>query len=855
VAQPLPTGTVTLLFTDIEGSTRLLEHLGRDPYIRALDDHRRLLREAFTRFGGVEVEMQGDSFFFAFPNGADAVLAADQAQRALQAHGWESDPIRVRIGIHTGEPVVSDGLYAGVDVHRAARVMAAGHGGQVLVSETTEALVGRDLPPEVALRDLGEHLLKDLSRPLRLYQVGCEEHPPLKTLYRTNLPVQPTPFVGRRRELGEAEALLMRDSVRLLSLTGPGGSGKTRLGLQLAAELADRFRDGVYWLSLAAVPTPELVLPALARALEVRELPGQPLEATLGAALADREMLLLVDNFEHVLEARSLFADLLARSASLRVVVTTRRPLQLSAEHVYEVPPLDVPEAAELFLQRARQVDGSFAESELVATICRRLDRLPLAIELAAARVRILAPEALLERLERRLPVLTSGPVDAPERQRSLRATIAWSYELLTDEERRVFRTAGAFTGSFGIEAAEEICGTDLDTVDELVAKSLLRRWAGGGLGMLETIREFALDELESAGETAAVRDRHAQYYLSLAERLEDDLRAGPRRVSSLDRLSAELDNLRAALIHLEATGAGDRVLRLAVALWRFWMARGYFSSGRRWLERGMRNAAQTPVEPRAKALEGMAVFVALGGDFDRGIAIAEEGLSLYRRLGDQRGIGETLNNVGLMELNRGNRERGRALLEEAAAVALSAADEHTRGIAAANLAELALDEGDYEGATQLASAAADCWEAAGDPGYVLFFATLGNAFYAERRIDEAEAAFARCVGAIEMHWQRDYLCSTLLGLAAIAWERRAATRAAVLLGAADALLDAIGGSWDGFGEFVRTLRERTLDGTQQALDSEFARFYGDGRTLTLEEAIAEAEGSEHLTPTATRMT
>ena len=435
----------------------------------------------------------------------------------------------------------------------------------------------------------------------------------------------------------------------------------------------------------------------------------------------------------------------------------------LSAEHVYEVPPLDVPEAAELFLQRARQLDGSFAESELVATICRRLDRLPLAIELAAARVRILAPEALLERLERRLPVLTSGPGRRAERQRSLRATIAWSYELLTDEERRL-PSAGAFTGSFGIEAAEEICGTDLDMVDELVAKSLLRRWAGGGLGMLETIREFALDELESAGETAAVRDLHARYYLSLGERLEDDLRAGPRRVSSLDRLSAELDNVRAALIHLEATGAGDRVLRLAVALWRFWMARGYFSSGRRRLERGMRNAAQTPVELRAKALEGMAVFVALGGDFDRSIAIAKEGLFLYRRVGDLRGIGETLNNVGLMELNRGNRERGRALLEEAAAVALSAADEHTRGIAAANLAELALDEGDYEGATQLASAAADCWEAAGDPGYVLFFATLGNAFYAERRIDEAEAAFERCVGAIEMHWQRDYLCSTLLG-------------------------------------------------------------------------------------------
>ena len=855
MAQPLPTGTVTLLFTDIEGSTRLLEHLGRDAYVRALEDHRRLLREAFARFGGVEVEMQGDSFFFAFANAADAVLAADQAQHALQVHGWESDPIRVRIGIHTGEPVVSGSLYAGIDVHRAARVMAAAHGGQVLVSETTEVIVGPDLPAEVARRDLREHLLKDLSRPLRLYPLGSEEHPPLKTLYRTNLPVQSTPFVGRRRELGEAEALLMRDGARLLSLTGPGGSGKTRLGLQLAAELADRFRDGVYWLSLSAVPTPELVLPALARALDVRELPGQPLEATVGAAFADRELLLVVDNFEHVLEARSLFADLLVRSPSLRVVVTTRRPLQLAAERIYEVPPLDDHEAAELFLQRARQLDGGFAESELVAKICRRLDRLPLAIELAAARVRILAPDALLDRLERRLPVLSSGPVDAPERQRSLRATIAWSYELLTDEERRVFRAAGAFAGSFSVEAAEDICCSDLDTVDELVAKSLLRRWGGGGLGMLETIREFALDELESAGETAAARDRHAQYYLLLAERLENDLRAGPRRVSSLDRLSAELDNVRAALTYLEATGAGDRVLRLAVALWRFWMARGYFSSGRRWLERGMRNVIEAPDDLRAKALEGTAVFVALGGDFDRSIAIALQSLSLYRALGDVRGIGETLNNLGLMELNRGNLERGRALLEEASTVASTADDEHTQGIAAANLADLALDEGDYEGARRLASDAADCWRAAGDPGYMLFFVALGNAFYAQGKLDEADAAFAGCVGAIEMHWQRDYLCSMLLGLAATARERGDARRAAMLLGAADALLDSIGGSWDGFGEFVRRLRERMLDGTRPALDSEFARFYGEGRTLTLDEAIAEAVNSEHPTPTATRMT
>ncbi|MBA2642762.1 MAG: adenylate/guanylate cyclase domain-containing protein, partial [Actinobacteria bacterium] len=473
----LPSGTVTLLFTDIEGSTRLLHELG-ERYADVLAEHRRVLRDAFSRHGGHEVDTQGDAFFVAFTRASDAVATAGDAQAAL-----EDGPVRVRIGIHTGEPVVTDEGYVGVDVHRAARIMGAGHGGQVLISETTAGLLD-----SAGVRDLGEHRLKDLTAPQRLYQLGDEDFPPLRTLYRTNLPIQPTPLVGRERELEEAGRLVR--SRRLLTLTGPGGSGKTRLALQLAAEAVEQFPDGVFWVPLQALRDPALVEPAI--------------EASIGADngliehVANKRLLVLIDNFEQVVEAAPVVSSLLAGTPNAKLLVTSREPLHVESEQRYPVEPLPDHDAEVLFAERAQAVSRGFVATATVGEICRRLDGLPLAIELAAARVALLDPDDLLARLDRRLPLLASRSRDAPDRQQTLRATIEWSYELLDPDEQELFRSLAVFRGSFLLAAAEAVCDADLDALESLVVKNLVRRWSTGRLGMLDTIREYAVELLDA---------------------------------------------------------------------------------------------------------------------------------------------------------------------------------------------------------------------------------------------------------------------------------------------------------------------------------------------------------------------
>jgi class 3 adenylate cyclase len=445
-ARSLPTGTVTFLFTDVEGSTKLLHELGAAKYAQALAEHRRLLREAFARYGGVEVDIQGDAFFYAFPTAPDALAAAREGREALAA-----GPIKVRVGLHTGTPLVTEEGYVGHDVHKAARIAAAGHGGQVLVSSSTASLVTTD-----GLRELGEHRLKDLSAPERLYQLGADAFPALKTLHRTNLPIPATPFLGRERELAELSELIARDDLRLLTLTGPGGSGKTRLALQTVADAAERYPDGVFWVPLAPLRDPALVL----------ETAAQVLDATDGLAeqIADKRLLLYFDNFEHLTAAAEELAGLLAACPELRLVVTSRELLQLPAEQAYPVPPLEPAEGEQLFLARARAVKPDFSPNGSIADLCARLDNLPLALELAAARVRILSPEQLLERLSQRLDVLRAGRgVEA--RQQTLRATIEWSHELLDDEERRLFARLAVFRGGCTLEAAEAICEADLDVL------------------------------------------------------------------------------------------------------------------------------------------------------------------------------------------------------------------------------------------------------------------------------------------------------------------------------------------------------------------------------------------------------
>ncbi len=549
----LPTGTVTFLFTDVEGSTRLLLDLGAAAYAEALAEQRRIVRGAFLAHGGVEVDAQGDAFFVAFPTAPSALRAAASALVGLAA-----GPIRVRMGIHTGTPMVAEEGYVGVDVHRAARIAASGHGGQVLVSATTAALLGVD-----GLRDLGAHRLKDLSAPERIYQLGDAAFPPLHSLHQTNLPIPATPFLGRRKELTEVLGYLSRENIRLVTLTGPGGTGKTRLALQAAAELRARYPHDVWWVPLALVRDPRLVLPATGQALGVSG-------SDLAAYIADRSMLILFDNFEQVIDAAAEVADLLTSCPNLHLLVTSREPLHLAAEQAYAVPPLVHDDAVELFLARARAVKPDFRTDDAVSGICRRLDELPLALELAAARVTTLSPAQILERLEQRLPLLTGGARDMPERQQTLRAAIDWSYELLEPGEQRLLARLAVFHGGCTLEAAERVADADVDTLQALVDQSLLRH-EEDRYSMLETIRDYAVERLEAVGDAAAARARHSEYFLALAEDLEPNVAASRQTGEWLDRLEREHDNLQAALDGLEVSGDSDRALRLVGAVSWSW--------------------------------------------------------------------------------------------------------------------------------------------------------------------------------------------------------------------------------------------------------------------------------------------
>ena len=511
------------MFTDIEGSTRLLERVGAELYGQLLARHRELLRAVFAGAQGYEVECEGDAFFVAFASASSAVAAAAKAREALAGEAWpEGAEVRVRIGIHSGEPVLAPPKYVGLDVHRAARIMQAGHGGQVLVSEATcELLEGR-----FQLRDLGEQRLKDLTEPLRLYQLGEEDFPPLLSLNRTNLPVAATPLLGRKRELAEL-AERFDAGARLVTLTGPGGSGKTRLALQAGAELRTRFPDGVFFVALAPLRASELVSTAIAETLGLRLEGVEPRDAVV-EFLAPRCVLLLLDNSEHLPEVAQLVSELLEVAPRLMLLVTGRSPLRLRAEQELAVGPLPEDTAVELFVARAAAAGRVVEPDETVAAICRRLDNLPLAIELAAARTKLLAPPALMERLQRSLELLIGGPSDAPERQRTLRATIAWSHDRLTEPEQALFRRLAVFRGDCALEAIEAVCAAELETVQTLIEASLLTPLAEGRLLLLETVREYALERLDEADETRAYRLRHADYYL---ERLEEigDPPFGPR--------------------------------------------------------------------------------------------------------------------------------------------------------------------------------------------------------------------------------------------------------------------------------------------------------------------------------------
>ena len=814
----LPTGTVTFLFTDIEGSTRLLQQLG-DDYAEVLAEHHRVLREVWARHRGVEVDTAGDAFFVAFTRASDAVAAAGAAQLAL-----ERGPVRVRMGLHTGEPMEDVKGYVGLDVHRAARIAAAGHGGQVLLSQATADLAGAEV------RDLGLHRLKDLSAPERLFQLGTERFPPLKTLHETNLPVPATPFLGRERELDEIAALLQRPEVRLVTLTGPGGSGKTRLALQAAGAAADGYEHGVWWVPLASLTDHALVGTAAAQALGSKD--------ALPAAIRDKRVLLLLDNFEHLLDAAPVVADAIGTCARLTVLVTSREPLHVDGEWEVAVNPLQEREAVELFVQRAAAVHSHAASNGQVAEICRRLDCLPLAVELAAARAKALSLQTLLDRLDQRLPLLAGGSRSAPERQRTLRATIAWSHDLLAPSEQELFARLAVFAGGCTLEAAEEICGADVDTIASLVDKSLLRR-TGDRYWMLETIREFAAEQLYELPDVDALRGRHAAWYIALGERARPELRARDSR-EWLDRLAAEHANIRAALDHLLERGDTEGALRLCGAIWLYWQTRGHWTEGRRYIADALARGESVEPEFLLDPLWGGAILALWQNDLDEGKAKAARLEELSAITGDRastlshhiRGIAATMS---------GDRDLARTLLEEGVVLARSGNDEWLLSIALNNLGNLHLNEGDYERATELFEESLAIGEARGDlDRRARQLVNLGVAAHGLGDTLRAHELFCRGLTTAQEIGLVEAELNALLGLAACEAASGDAVKAARVLGwtqAAESRLSSGIATEDSFNERTLAILRESLGADR--LEAEL----GAGAALSHDDAVSLALG------------
>ena len=874
---PLPTGTVTFLFTDIEGSTQLWE---RHPEAMraALARHDAILRCAVETHGGAVFKTVGDACYAAFATAPGALAATLNAQRTLVAEPWgATGPLRVRMALHTGTTDERDGDYFGPPLNRLARLLATGHGGQVLLSDATQPLVRDSLPTAVSLRDLGTHRLKDLTQPEHIYQVIAPdlptEFPPLRSLdvHPHNLPVHPTPLIGREREVAAMRALLQRDDVRLVTLTGPGGTGKTRLALQTAADLLDVFADGVFFVNLAPVSDPSRTTATIAQALGVREATGQPLLEILKDYLRDKDLLLMLDNFEQVLEAAPVVAELLAAAPRLQVMVTSRTVLRLRGEHEFPVSPLAFPDPARLpplktlsqyaavalFIQRAQETRPNFAvtnENALaVAEICHRLDGLPLALELAAARVKILTPQAMLPRLGHRLKLLTGGPRDLPARQQTLRAAIAWSQDLLSPDEQTLFRRLAMFAGGCMLEAAEAVCDVEsdleidvLDGVTSLVDKSLLRREDGADgeprFAMLATIREYAREQLTASGEEEAVARRHAGFFVTLAETADREL-PGASRDAWLRRLDAERDNLRAALAWSRAAAdGGETELRLAGALARYWTSQGYLDEGWDWLAHTLGRSAATARTPaRARALFGLGWLARNDSDYAMAHPLLEESAAIWQEVGDDSRRAYALLALANIQLAQGDPAAARAFVAEALALFQRVGDHSDRGWALLTLGQAESAAGDDRAARAAYEASAAELRAVDNTSMLAMVQRLRG--YLEQRqgdVGRALMLFAESLTLNQRTSEERAVAACLAALGGLATAQGQHELAVRLLAAAAARLDAAGAT--------RLLRvdqdvyERSLAASRAALSEEaFEAAWAAGRALAPERAIAEA--------------
>jgi predicted ATPase/DNA-binding SARP family transcriptional activator len=703
----LPRGTITLLFADVEGSTRLVYTLGGERYRDVRSRARALVRASASGHRGHEVDWAGDGVFLAFEQARDAVAAATELQRALAGEPWgPEETVRMRIGLHTGEPDATDEGYIGIDVHLAARICAAGHGGQIVVSRRTKELVAERAG--LAFRPLGSHRLRDVETPQQLFQLvvpGLEDSfPPLNTLAGATLPALHHRLVGRSRNIEELQALLSDPGVRLVTITGPGGAGKSRLALEIAGAAA--VERPVHLVGLAPISDPELVPGAIARALGIRETPGRSLVESLAEALTETRALLFLDNFEHLAPAARYLAELLHRTSDLDVLTTSRRPLRLTGEQVVPLQPLDVDDAATLFFELAAARGVVLQEDALpsVHAICRRLDGLPLAVELVAARLVLLPPARILQALDEGLGLDMEGPIDLPERQRTLRATIDWSFDLLTDSQRELLNALAVFAGGCTLEDAQTVArsgSTLLADLEALVGWSLLRSDVSDGdvrLSMLETVRENALARLAEQGTLEELRRRHAERFLELAATAEDEL-AGAEQRQWLDRLELELDNVRAALDWCFASGHVEDALRAVSSLERFWRGHGHVGEARRWLAVGLDLAKDVALEVRADALWTAAQQATAQYDWAAAEPLLEEALALFRKTGRGRESVFALSDLAFVALVQDDLEGAAELSEEALDVARTLDDSRAISAALLNLGDVRSLRSDHEAA------------------------------------------------------------------------------------------------------------------------------------------------------------
>jgi predicted ATPase/class 3 adenylate cyclase/Tfp pilus assembly protein PilF len=936
--QAQPTGRVTFLFTDIEGSTKLWEqHPGA--MSEALKRHNALLSDSIEAHGGYIFKSVGDGFCAAFETPQSALMAAVAAQKAIYQEEWgeQLPPLHVRIGLCTGFAEERAGDYFGPPLNRVSRLLSAGYGGQTLVAASTEQLLDYNLPGGISLLPMGEHRLRDLQNTERIFQLVIPDlpgnFPPLRTLTSrpNNLPLQPTTFIGRTKELKDAINLLRRHDVRLVTFTGPGGSGKTRLALQVAAQLIDEYEHGIFFASLEAINDPSLVVSAIVRTLGVREGAGLTEFEALREHLQNKHLLLVLDNSEQLSSTPRILSELVAVAPHLKVLVTGRAALHLYGEHEFPVPAMSLPplegkpgkgpdylaklsqaEVVRLFVERAQAVKPDFVATEgnvhAIVSVCRRLDGLPLAIELAAARIRILSPQALMSRLESSLKILTGGAEDLPPRQRTLRNAIEWSYDLLGAEEKDVFALLSVFQGGCTVEAAEALVSATcdemdaattqpdaLDLVSSLVDKNLLRQSeADNGearLSILQTLREYATERLEQSGRIHAARRLHAEYYFALAERAKPNL-TGQEQRAWLDQLDIEHDNLRSALEWARHENI-TMLVCMSGALRQFWTVRGYLTEGRHWLEVALANALErgndVPPAMQAEVRAGASVMALDQGDYDHATILMQQNLDSYRQLGDRRNEAYSLSQMAVVATHRGHYQQSQELFEES--LRLRRAIEDKEGVAASlnNLGHVVTILGEHPRAQLLLEESLAIFRAIGQRrgesislnnlgrvahlqgntglarsryeesllikrelsdkvGIASSLSKLGAVAQSEGDYERAGKLYYESLTLFHSAGDRQSAIPSLLGLAEVARISGHSSRAGYLIGLVQALLEATGGALDPAAgqEYEHIKASVKADLGEAAWEAASSR----GRTWTLEQAIADIELETSLEPT-----